>query len=393
MNIADSSKNILGDIIKWRRKLHTIPELGFELSNTSKYVIDRLEEMGIEYKIIAKTGIVATIPGIGNELTVALRADMDGLPIKEETGLPYASLNGCMHACGHDAHVAMLLGAAKILSENRNMLKGNVKLLFQPAEEIGLGAKMMIEEGCLEDPRVNVIFGLHIGNLSAEIENGFIGARSGEMMASMDKFSIKVIGKGGHGAAPEKCVDPIAISAEIISSLQKIVSREIEPVNPVVVTIGKINGGTAFNIIPEEVNIEGTVRTLSSKDRVYVENRIKDMVKYIAMANCAEARVEYINEIPVLMNDEKLTVELIEAAQKIVGNDGIVKLKRPMMTSEDMSCFLEKVPGNFFYLGSNNSEKGIVYPHHNSKFDVDEDVLWIGTAVFVQAVVDSFESR
>lgn len=392
MNISEAAKKIQDDIINWRRELHKIPEIGFELWNTSKFITSRLEEMGIEYKIIAKTGICATIYGEANEYTVALRADMDGLPINEESGLPYASNNGCMHACGHDAHIAMLLGAGKILSENKKTLRGNVRLIFQPAEENIGGAEKMIEEGCLDSPKVDAIFGLHIGKLSNEIDNGMVGVMGGAMMAAVDDFSIKIIGKGGHGAAPHECVDPIIIASEIICGVQKIVSREISPANPAVVTIGKIIGGSAFNIIPDEVCFEGSVRTLTREDRKYIENRISDIVKYGALANRAEYEINYMKKYPIVINNEALTNKLAMAANKIIGEKNVVFLKKPVMASEDMAYYLQKVPGVFFYLGSNNTDKGIIYPHHHPKFNIDEDVLWMGSAIFAQAVIDYFEN-
>lgn len=391
MDIVDSAKNILNDIISWRRELHKIPELGFKLYNTSGYIAEQLENMGIKYSIAAESGIVALIEGVENGSTVALRADMDALPVFEETGLPFASTNGCMHACGHDAHAAMLLGAAKILSDNKMHLKGNVKLLFQPAEENEGGAERMIKEGCLLKPRVDAVFGLHIGNLPPEVGGGMIGVKSGALLASIDRFVIKVRGKGGHGAAPEKCIDPILIASEIVCSLQKIVSREISSLNSAVLTVGRINGGTAFNIIPGEVVIEGAVRTLNDTDRTLIESRIKEIAQGISVANRAQAEIIYFKQYPVLINDAEFTEMLAASAEKVVGSDKVVFMKQPIMGSEDMAYFLNKVPGTFFFLGSNNIDKGIVYPHHNSKFDIDEDVLWIGSAVFAQAVFDYFK--
>jgi amidohydrolase len=393
MEVIKAVKKIEADIINWRRELHRIPGPAFELKDTSKFITDRLLEMGIEYRIIANTGVSATIYGGKQEGTVGLRADMDGLPIKEETGSPFAADNGLMHACGHDAHMAMLLGAAKILSENKQALKGNVRLIFQPAEESIGGAEMMIEGGCLDNPRVDAIFGLHIGSLSKEIICGSVGVKMGAMMAAVDEFRVRIIGKGGHGAAPQECVDPIVVAAEIICSLQKIVSREISPISPAVVTIGKITGGSAFNIIPDEVSFDGCVRTLSEIDRNYIERRIKDIVKYETKANNAEYEIQYFNKYPVLINDDTMTNKLRLAANKIVGEENVVNMKHPIMASEDMAYYLQKIPGTFFYLGSNNEEKGIIYPHHHPKFDVDEDVLCIGTGVLVQAVLDYFDEK
>ena len=388
MDCIKDAKAIHEDVIGWRRELHKIPELGFELKKTVEFIKDRLGEMDIEYKTIAKTGLVAIVRGEKCGPTVAFRADMDALPIKELTHLPFSSENSFMHACGHDAHMAMLLGAAKILSINKQKIKGSVKLLFQPAEENEGGARKMIDEGCMEDPTVDMIFGLHIGALFEEVKNGQIGIHYQASMASVDKFAITIKGKGGHGAAPHTCVDPITTACEIVTCLQKIVSREINPIHPAVLSIGIIKGGTAFNIIPELVTLEGTVRTTNLSDRTYIEYRIKEMSKNIAAANRAEVEVNYINHYPATINDIEVARKLIMSAEKIVGKDKIVELKNPTMVSEDMSYYLQNVPGAYFFLGSQNPDKGITYPHHHSRFDIDEDVLWIGPAVFVQVVMD-----
>ncbi len=391
MDVIKTAKDVHSDVIQWRRKLHQIPELGFELHKTSRFVRERLEEMGIEYEVIAKTGICAIIKGSKPGPTIALRADMDALLLKEETGLPYASTNDNMHACGHDAHTAMLLGAARILSENKDKLKGNVKLFFQPAEENEGGAQPMIEAGCMENPQVDAVLGLHVGALFKEVGAGKIGIHYGPAMAAVDKFSVKVRGKGGHGAAPHMCVDPIATACEIITNLQKIVSREINPTHPAVLSVGTIRGGTAFNIIPEVVEFEGTVRTTDPRDREFIQKRFKEMCETIARANRAEVEIDYLNHYPAAINDEEFTQQFVKSAENVIGKQNIVELRKPTMGAEDMAYFLQKAPGTFFFLGTNNPEKGIIYPNHHPKFDVDEDVLWIGPALFVQAVLDFFD--
>lgn len=392
MDILKASRDIHPLIIKWRRELHSIPGIDFDIVDTYNFIKDRLDEMGVEYKTLAGTGICALISGVSEGKTIAFRVDMDGLPINEETELPFASKNGCMHACGHDAHMAMLLGTAKILSENREYIKGNIKLIFQPAEENLGGAKPMIKDGCMKNPSVDRIFGLHIGQLFAEVGNGEIGIKFGPTMASVDKFVVKVKGKGGHGAIPHECVDPVAIAAEMIISLQRIISREINPLHPGVLSIGLINGGTAFNIIPDSVEFQGTVRTTSYQDREKIELRIKQMLEGIAKANNAEVEIDYIHRYPAIINDESSVKSLIEAAEKVVGKKNIIILQEPTMSSEDMSYYLQEAPGAYFFLGSSNKEKGIVYPHHHPKFDIDEDVLWIGPAVFTQIALDYFNS-
>jgi len=389
LDIITEVKKIENDIINWRRELHKIPEYGFDLYETSEYIQKKLRDFKIEYRLAAKTGIIATIFGKKSGPTIGIRADMDALPIKEETNLSFKSNSNYMHACGHDAHMAILLGTAKILSENRDSIAGNVRLIFQPAEETTGGAKIMIEEGCLDNPKVDSIVGLHIGSLFKEVNNGQIGIKFGEMMAAVDSFSIKVKGKGGHGALPHLCVDPIVISAEIVTSLQKIVSREINPTHAAVITTGMICGGTDFNIIPECVNFKGTIRTLFEEDRDLIEERIKSIVNQTAAANRTTAEIDYNHYYPTVINNEAVTKKILEATKKVVDSGNIVEIKEPALTAEDMSYYLKKVPGTFFLLGSSKKAgDGIAYPHHHPKFDIDENVLWIGVATFVQFVHD-----
>jgi amidohydrolase len=386
ISINEYSKLIENEIIYWRRELHKIPELNNELPKTVKYILNQLEKMGIEAKKLSSSGIVGLIRGNKPGKTIAIRADMDGLPIKEDTGLFFASTNDNMHACGHDAHVAMLLGAAKILKRYEENISGNVKLLFQPAEEKDGGAKPMIEEGVMENPHVDAVFGQHTGNLFKDIKNGQIGICHGNMMASQDHFIIKIKGKGSHGAYPASGVDPIAISANVITALQTLVSRETNGTDSAVLTIGRINGGKTYNIIPSEVEIEGTVRTLNKKNRVKYEKRIKEIVEGITMTMRGSCEIEYVHGYPPVINNIEFTDFLTKSAAKVVGEKNVVEIKAPSMGSEDMAYFLEKVPGTYFFLAS--IPKGIVYPHHNSKFDIDESVLWKGTAVLAQTAID-----
>lgn len=393
MDVIKISKEIMQDIINWRRELHKIPETGLEIYSTYNFVCNELRKMGIKYRTLSKTGISALIKGDLPGPVIALRADMDALPIIEETGLPFASQNTCMHACGHDAHTAMLLGTAKILSMYASELKGTVKLIFQPAEELSAGALPMISEGVLENPKVDRILGLHIGALFPEVKTGMIGIKSGYTTSAVDKFSVRVSGKGGHGAMPDLCIDPIPITAEIISALQRIVSREISPLHPAVITIGSIEGGTAWNIIPETVHFQGSIRTIFPEDRDKFEKRVSEICKGIAVSNGASADVIYDKICPSVNNHEPSTKEFIKSAVKIVGEENLIQLKEPTMVSEDMAFYLQKVPGTFFFLGSNNPHKKIIYPHHHPKFDIDEDVLWIGPAIFIQTILDYFDKR
>ncbi|MFU8793791.1 MAG: M20 metallopeptidase family protein [Dethiobacteria bacterium] len=386
--LVSEAKNILADVIKWRRDLHKIPEIGFDLYKTSEYIRQQLDEMGVNYRIAAKTGIVALIEGVESGPTLALRADMDALPIAEKTGLPFASNNGNMHACGHDAHAAMLLGTAKILQAKRSYLKGSVKLLFQPGEEGYGGAEKMILDGCLEDPLVDAIYGLHVGQIFPEVKFGQIGICEGPILAAATAFSVEVKGKSTHGALPHLGVDSIAIAAEMIVSLQKIVSREINPLSTAVLTIGKIAGGEAINIVTPRVEFSGDFRTLLESDRQYIARRLNEMCTSIAGANRAEASVDILGGYPPTINSPVFAGKVISAAAEIIGESNVIKLEKPNMGTEDMSLYLEKIPGAFFVLGTGNPEKGITYPHHNSQFDLDEEALWIGPALFVRLAYD-----
>src|SRR5699024_6771214 len=383
------AKKVEKDIMSWRRDLHQIPELGLELHKTSKYIYKKLDEMGIKYKtIIDGNAIVGLIEGTGEGKTIALRGDIDGLPIKEETGLPFASTNGNMHACGHDGNASMLLGAAKVLNDNSDKFKGNVKLLFQPGEEYPGGAKPMIEEGALENPKVDAIMGLHAGRLSPEVSTGKIGIRYGEMMASMDRVFIKIKGKGSHGAYPQNAIDPIVIASEVVLAIQTIISREIDTVEPAVISITRITGGFNQNIIPDVVELEGTIRTFNNELRKQIATRIEEIVKGIVLAQGADYDYEYNFRYPPLINNDDFTDKFIESAKKIMSEEDIVEIQRPLMGGEDMAFFLEEVPGTFFYLSSLKETDGILYDHHTSKFDLDESQLWKGTALFVQAALD-----
>jgi len=392
LDIIKSAKRVEESIINWRRDLHQIPEIGLNLEQTSQYVIKQLEEMGIEYrKNIGVSGIVGLIKGDKPGRTIALRADMDALPIKEETGLPFASKNGNMHACGHDAHTAILLGAAKVLNENKDKIKGNVKLIFQPAEEGPGGAKPMIEDGALKEPKVDAIMGLHVGNLTENSKEGSIMVSYNNMMACLDRFKLKLIGKGCHGAYPETGVDPIAMAGYFISNVQSIISRELSPTDPAVVTIGKVNGGFAYNIIPDSVELEGTVRAVDQKVRESIAKRIEDFAKGISETMRGTYEYEYVFGYPPLVNDKEFTKDFIESAKKIIPEEDIVEMKKPAMGGEDMAYFLNEAPGTFFFMSTPRAVNGEYYPHHNSKFDINEEVLWKGAALLIKGVMDYLE--
>ena len=367
------AEKIKDEIISWRRDFHMHPELGFEEERTSKIVEAHLREWGYKIKR-AGTGIIADI-GDGGK-TIALRADMDALPIQEENDVPYKSrVPGKMHACGHDAHTAMLLGAAKIIAEHSSELENKVRLIFQPAEEGGNGALKMIEAGALEG--VDAIFGIHVW---AELPSGIVGIREGPFLAGVGKFIAKIIGKGGHGAAPHFSIDPIPAAADAVLALQRIVAREVDPLESAVVTVGKIQGGTAFNVIPQYVELEGTFRFFTQELGKFLERRIREIIENTAKAhNCkAEVNTEILG--PPTINDEKMVKFVAETAKALGLKVGEV---RKTLGGEDFAYYLEKVPGAFIALGIRNEEKGIIYPHHHPKFDVDEDVLYLGTALEV----------
>lgn len=388
-DVVSEVKKIEKDIIGWRRDLHQIPELGLNLPKTTEYIKKVLDEIGIEYHTLVNgNAIVGLIKGGKEGKTIGLRADTDALPIKEETGLEFSSKNECMHACGHDGHTAMLLGAAKILYENRHLLKGNVKLLFQPGEEYPGGALPMIEEGAMENPKVDAVIGLHNGSINKGLPKGKIMVSYGPMMASMDRILIKVKGKGSHGAYPELSVDPITITGELITALQTIVSREIKAVEPAVLSLCRVQGGFNQNIIPDEVELEGTVRTLNNDTRHMIAKRIEEITKGITSGMRADYELQYDFKYPPLINSEEFTKFFVESAKKILPEDHIVEMKEPVMGGEDMAYFLEKAPGTFFFLSNPKEIDGVTYPHHNSKFNIDEDLFYIGTSLFVQTVLD-----
>lgn len=391
MDPVSSAKRIHPEVVKWRRELHRMPEFIFDLPKTSAFVAEKLTEIGIEHQVIAKSGIVGLIRGAKKGPTIALRADMDAVKLREETGLPFSSTCEYMHACGHDAHTAMLLGAAKILSSNRDILRGDVKLLFQPAEEHEGGALPMINEGCMDNPKVDTIVAFHVGQLFEGVSPGQIGVRYGPIMAAIDTVHVTVKGQGGHSARPHLCVDAITTASEMILSLQKIISRELNSNRSAVITVGQVHGGTSAHIMPNEVSFSATVRTLDPDDRDFIEERVKSLCHHIAKANRCDVDVAYLRYYPATINDEKTTRAFTASATKVVGPENVIEIREPSMGGDDMAYFLQLVPGTYVTLCTNNPEKGIVYPNHHPKFDVDEDFLWIGSATFVQFVLDYLE--
>lgn len=368
-----------------RRDFHQHPELGFKEYRTSEIVSRELKSFGLAVKTgIAGTGVSALIEGNKPEPVVLIRFDMDALPLQEETGAEYASINpGVMHACGHDAHTAIGITVAKILQLHKEEIPGTIKVVFQPAEEGLGGAEKMVEEGILEDPKPDVSLALHVWN---EKPVGWIGMNPGPMMAAADQFQIKVIGKGGHGAAPNLTHDPVLTASEIVLALQSIVSRNISPLKTAVVSAARIHGGDAFNIIPSNVEIEGTIRTFEPEVRREVIHRIEQIANNIGLAHECTVESRVIPYTPAVINNEKITMMLVETAEKLFP-DSEIDLKAQTMGSEDMAFLMKDIPGCFFFMGSANHEKGLDASHHHPKFDIDEQVLPKAVALMVGAVV------
>lgn len=377
INIEKAVEGLKEEVIAIRRRLHQIPEAGFEEYKTSVFVINKLKEYGIKsYTNIAQTGIIGYVEGSVGEKTIAFRADMDALTIEEKTDLPYSSRHGgMMHACGHDAHMAILLGLAKFLCENKKMLKDNIVLLFQPAEEGPGGAQPMIEEGIIEKFHIDQIVGLHV---FPEVEEGRIGCRPGAMMAQTGEFDIKIHGQSGHGALPQKAKDAIVIGANLISIYQTIISRNINPVEGAVLTVGKMWGGERRNIIAGEVFLEGTLRAFKASNYHKIKSRMQEVAKGLeTIYNCSIDLV-FRDMYPAVTNDEEMVHTLIKA----IGKDNIDWIE-PQMISEDFSYFQQKIPGLFFFLGTKNEEKGYTHSLHNCRFAFHEDVLLTGIQVYV----------
>lgn len=384
MKIRELAEKYNDYIIERRRYYHSIPELSFEEKLTTESIVKDLEEMGIEVTTFPDYyGCVGLIKGGKVGKTVMLRADIDALPVEEKTGLPFAATNGCMHACGHDAHIAMQLGAARILVDLKDELEGDVKLLFQSAEESCYGAKYYAERGVLDG--VDAIFGMHIwGTLEAPYFNLEAGGR----MASVDNFKITVEGVSAHGSAPHLGKDAIVAAASIVMNVQTFASRINNPLNPLVISIGTIKGGQRFNIVANRVEMEGTIRTYSRELRAQIEDKLREIVESTAQALGCSAKLEYEYFAgPVINEHEDLNEIARNAAIKLYGEDSLVKMDR-LMGSEDFPFLTEKVPGFYGFIGTYNKEKGIIYSNHNDKFTVDEDVLQRGAALYAQFAYD-----
>ena len=380
------------DLVKIRRFFHSNPELGFEEEKTSQYIVNLLKSMGIEVREgVAKTGIVGTLYGEKPGKTIALRADMDALPIKELNEIDYKSkIDGKMHGCGHDAHMTFVLGTAMVLSKFKKYIRGNIKFIFQPAEETTGGAKPMINEGALLNPSVDAIVGGHVW---PGLNSGEIGIKEGPIMASSDSIEIKIIGKGGHAGKPNKTIDPIIIGSEIVTSLQKIVSRQIDPLESVVISICTFQSGEVFNAIPGEAILKGAVRTLNNEIREQLPSKIEKIIKGITESYGASYEYNYIRKYPVTDNDPLITKKVKKSAIEILGEDKVINIKNPSMGAEDFSYYLMEIPGTFIWIGTYNKEKNIVYDLHHPKFNIDEDIIEKAVSLYTKVILDFLENN
>ncbi len=375
--LIKTAEELFEKTVKTRRELHMIPELAFCEYKTSDYICKRLDEIGVLYKRgIAKTGVVALIEGKNAEKTLLLRADIDALPIQEDKSREYASIHdGVMHACGHDAHTAILLGVAEVLYRLRDELSCNVKLVFQPAEEGEGGAEPMIAEGVMENPAVDAALGLHV---MTDVKTKSIRVKGGPVMACPDEFKLKVIGKGGHGATPKACINPITVAAGIITEFNKLadVYKDAEP--PVVISVCTVEGGSFYNIIPQEVMIGGTTRMYDYNIREELPKRMEEIAKRYADKFGANCEFRYIKSYPPLINNSEMSNEFVDICAELIGEDKVVRGGPSSMGGDDFAYFAERVPSVYFNLGSGNAKKGITMPLHSPDFDIDEDCLLTG---------------
>jgi amidohydrolase len=380
-SLTESERN---ELIGWRRDFHAHPELGYEETRTSSIVAQHLRDCGYEVSTgVAGTGVVGLLNGTGQGRTIMLRADMDCLPVQEQNDVPYRSkVEGKMHACGHDGHTAVLMEVARKLMQRKNTLKGNVKLVFQPAEEGGNGAERMIQEGVLENPKVDATFGLHIWTTHPV---GKIALNRGALMAGVHQFEATIIGKGGHGAAPHQTVDALVTAAQAIVNLQTVVSRNINPLDTAVVTVGSIHAGNVFNVIAERATFLGTARYFNPKVGEQLPESIERVIRGTAESMGALYELKYDRLTLPTINNPKWAEFIQEIGSEVVGADNVVMDARTM-GGEDMAFFLNEVPGCYFFIGGSNPERHLDFPHHSSRFDFDEGCLEIGVEVLCRAV-------
>lgn len=385
-NILDEAQALFNYSRDFRRDFHKHPEIGLKELRTASIVAKELSGLGIEVKTgIGQTGVVGLLEGKAPGPVVLLRFDMDALPIQEETGAEYASENqGLMHACGHDGHVAVGLTVARILNDHRADFSGTVKLVFQPGEEGLGGAEKMIADGVLQNPPPDIALGLHVWN---EKPVGWIGIVPGPVMAAADTFTVRIIGRGGHGAVPDLVADPILAASHVVSSLQSIVSRNVSPLKTAVVTVASIHGGDAFNVVPSEVVLKGTLRSFEQEVRELMVKRFNEIVENVARACGCDSSIEITSITPAVYNNPEITARVQRIAKELLPMD-VIDTKSMTMGAEDMAFILNQVPGCYIFIGSANAEKGLSAPHHSSKFDFDESILPNAAGLMVASAME-----
>ncbi|MGF1494689.1 MAG: M20 family metallopeptidase [Microcoleaceae cyanobacterium] len=383
--IRPEIRALQSQLVNWRRQLHQYPELGFQEELTAKLVTEALSQWGIKFEAgIAQTGVVAILEGLEPGPVLAIRADMDALPVQEANQVSYRSrYPGKMHACGHDGHTAIALGTAHFLAHHPESFKGTIKLIFQPAEEGPGGAKPMVEAGVLKAPDVDAIIGLHLWN---NLPLGTVGVCPGPMMAAVEKFECSIFGKGGHGAMPHQTVDPIVVAAYIVTGLQAIVGRNVDPLKSAVVTVGSLHAGHTHNVIPNQATLSGTVRYFDPNYAGFFDQRVEQVIAGVCQAHGASYDLNYYSLYPALVNDPDIVQIVRGVAEAVIETPAGVVPECQTMGGEDMSFFLQEVPGCYFFLGSANPEKDLAYPHHHPRFDFDETALGMGVEMFVRCV-------
>ena len=384
--IYTAAQTLQDETVQIRRDFHQHPEIAFEEVRTAGIVAERMKALGLETKTgIGQTGVVSILDTGKPGKTVLLRADMDALPVAEEKSVSYKStLEGKNHACGHDGHTAILLSTAKILNSMKDTLNGKFVFVFQPAEEIVRGAQAMLADGALDGLNPDATIGLH---LISNYPTGIVAMREGPAMAAADAFRIVISGRGGHAAMPQTVVDPIVIASSIVTTLQTLVSRETDPIDQSVISITSFHGGTAFNIIPESVELKGTLRTFNASTRSYLHQRILSVVKSVAETLRGSAEIEWIEGSPAVVNDASYTERLRQVAVQTFGEPKVLRSSQ-IMGGDDMSLWLQKVPGCYFFVGSGNPEKASDYPHHHPKFDVDEAAFPIAIELLTKGALE-----